>query len=189
MSPPRCAPLEAEPATPPEKDGESNGPAEEDGQADTPAEEDGDTDTPAEEDGETDTPAEEDGDTDTPAEEDGVTNGPAEEDGETDSPDGRSPAGGGVTEGVERRPAAAELTTAVPRTARRGPISRAARLNTLRVAVSYPSRYASSRSGPVRYHWCRRPAAYPVQAVNAASSVIRRASFPGAVIVRFSPCA
>lgn len=117
----------------------------------------------------------------------GKTDDPTDEGGETDGRDGRSPAGAGVTEGMERGAAAAELTTAVPRTARRGPISRAARLNTLRVAVSYPSRYASSRSGPVRYHWCRRPAAYPVQAVNAASSVIRRASFPGAVMVRFWP--
>jgi hypothetical protein len=53
--------------------------------------------------------------------------------------------GGEVTAG-------AEVTTAVPRAARRGPISRAARVNTLRVAVSYPSRYASSRSRTVRYH-------------------------------------
>nr|BFE69017.1 hypothetical protein GCM10020092_023180 [Actinoplanes digitatis] len=59
-----------------------------------------------------------------------------------------------VMEGTER--ADADATTAVPRAARRGPISRAAMLNTLRVAVSYPSRYASSRSSPVRYHWCRR---------------------------------
>jgi hypothetical protein len=35
---------------------------------------------------------------------------------------------------------------------RRGPMIRAARLNTLRVARSYPSRYASSRSRPTRYH-------------------------------------
>jgi hypothetical protein len=109
--------------------------------------------------------------------------------------DGRRSGGGGVTDDEagsritdgSGRDAAGADTTAVPRTARRGPINRAARLNTLRVAVSYPSRYASSRSRTVRYHWCKRPAAYPTQAVNAASSVIRRASFPGAVMDRFLP--
>ena len=122
----------------------------------------------------------------------------AEADGELTTA-GRRPGGGGVTEAeagsriaepsdrLARAGVGAGVTTAVPRTARRGPINRAARLKTLLVAVSYPSRYASSRSRTVRYHWCRRPAAYPTQAVNAASSVMRSASFPGAVMVRLSP--
>ena len=76
---------------------------------------------------------------------------------------------------------------ALPRALRLGLIMRAAMPNTLRVAVSYPSRYASSRSRTVRYHWCRRPATYPVPAVRVASSVIRTASFPGAVMVQFLP--
>jgi hypothetical protein len=58
--------------------------------------------------------------------------------------DGRRSGGGGVTEDEagstitdgSGRDTGPELTTAVPRTARRGPINRAARLNTLRVAVS-----------------------------------------------------
>jgi hypothetical protein len=58
--------------------------------------------------------------------------------------DGRRSGGGGVTEDEagrtitdgSGRDTGAVVTTAVPRTARRGPINRAARLNTLRVAVS-----------------------------------------------------
>jgi hypothetical protein len=61
---------------------------------------------------------------------------------------GRRSGGGGVTDDeagskitdCSGRGATAGDTTAVPRTARRGPINRAARVNTLRVAVSYPSR-------------------------------------------------
>jgi hypothetical protein len=54
---------------------------------------------------------------------------------------GRNPAGGGVTVDDLAGAAAgdgavAEVTAAVPRTARFGPINRAARLKTLRVAVS-----------------------------------------------------
>jgi hypothetical protein len=52
------------------------------------------------------------------------------------------------------------LTLAAPRAPdRRGPITRAARLKTLRVPFSYPSRYAASRSWPVCRRWWMRPAA------------------------------
>ncbi|GAA3914635.1 hypothetical protein GCM10022629_19760 [Amorphoplanes auranticolor] len=65
------------------------------------------------------------------------------EDGELTG-DGRRSGGGGVTEDEagstitdgSGRVTGPEPTTAVPRAARRGPINRAARLNTLRVAVS-----------------------------------------------------
>jgi hypothetical protein len=59
----------------------------------------------------------------------------------TDAPDattvGRKPAGGGTTDDDPAgRGPGGEVTAAVPRTARFGPIKRAARLKTLRVAVS-----------------------------------------------------
>jgi hypothetical protein len=68
----------------------------------------------------------------------------ADEDAEAEDEDvttaGRSPAGGGVTVDLAGAAAGdgpvAEVTAAVPRTARFGPINRAARLKTLRVAVS-----------------------------------------------------
>jgi hypothetical protein len=72
-------------------------------------------------------------------------------------------------------------TTADPRTPDRlGPITRAARLKTRRVAVSYPSRYASSRSWPVCRRWWTRPAAYPQQATKTASKAMIKIELPGA---------
>jgi hypothetical protein len=58
-----------------------------------------------------------------------------------------------------RDPSTTGCTGADPRAPRRGTISRAARLKMLRVAVSYPSRYASWRPRSIWYLWWSRPAA------------------------------
>jgi len=100
---------------------------------------------------------------------------------EDDDTDGTASASGVETTEEAGSTTAAEARIAA-RSARRGLITRAAMLKTLRVAVSYPSRKASSRSRPMRYHWWMRPPAYPVHAMNNASKVMSKVESPGAVM-------
>jgi hypothetical protein len=122
--------------------------------------------------------AAEEKETDGTGAEDDDTDGTAAEDDDTD---GTASASGVETTEEAGSTTAAEARIAA-RSARRGLITRAAMLKTLRVAVSYPSRKASSRSRPMRYHWWMRPPAYPVHAMNNASKVMSKVESPGAVM-------